>query len=133
MLTLQSKLIALVVAVLIGVAAWGAHALEVSHLRTQIATLGRERDQAVAAAAALKLANADFVTQVASQNQQIDAMTADADAREKAAADAMAAVKALSARELAKAQNILIQPMAVPGNACASLDVLLSDAIKGRK
>jgi hypothetical protein len=60
-------------------------------------------------------------------------MTADADAREKAAADAMAAVKALSARQLAKAQNILIQPMAVPGNACASLDVLLSDAIKGRK
>jgi hypothetical protein len=43
MLTLQSKLIALAVAVLIGVAAWGAHALEVSHLRTQIATLGRER------------------------------------------------------------------------------------------
>ena len=131
--TLGAKMLLALGGLLVLFAAYGAHALQVSHLREQLAVCDKARIQAKASADALKNANDDFALKLAEQNKQIDAMQVYGKTREHAAAAALIVAQTNAAKGFANAQATLKQAPAMPGNACASLDTLLNATIKARK
>jgi hypothetical protein len=129
---IEAKLIAAFGVLFVCLALYGAHYIEVKHLKEQITTLTSQRDRAVESAHALAGANDDFALQIAAQNKAKAAYELAASTRAKDIADAVAAAKIEGRREQAKAQTTLQRPMTKPGDACGSLSELLDETIKER-
>lgn len=131
--TLGTKLLAILGAVLLASAAWGAHYVQVTHLRSEITKTEGARDRALASVTALTKVNNDMTAELRRQNDLVAALKLAGDARERAAAVRTAEAKATGQKGQAKAQRTLNVPMSKPGDACGSLDVLLTETIKARK
>lgn len=131
--SIKNKLIAAMGGLILIGALYGAHSWQVSSLRADVTTANKERDRAVESANALKTANDDFALKIAAQNKELTALRAAGEARAAAAKVKTEAAKVESAKGQAKAAATLKRPMSQPGNACASLDTLLTDAIRNQK
>lgn len=115
-------------AVAIGLHLYGDH-----QVRQQLASMTQERDRLAESNRALAKANADFVTSLGRQNNAVEALKKAGEARETAAKESNAAALAATQKQYAAALAKLQRAMPVPGDACRSADVVLTEAIKARK
>lgn len=83
--------------------------------------------------AALTTENENCAARVMGQNAAIEQLQAEAERRERAAAEALAAAERSAAKRLADAAAILSRPMPKPGDECGSLEVLINEMIEGRQ
>lgn len=118
---------------LLVVAAIGVQQVRIYWLKAELADQKAANASLVADKRILTDANESCAQSVTAQNAAIKLWKDDQLAREAAAAKRAAEAEAKAAKWEATATDLRSRPMPVPGNACASLETLIDDEIRGRK